>query len=145
MKFLNILLLVLILKWSWATVNGPSLVSEEIHISLKNELQKIISTSIANQIPSVNEIVFHKFWTESISDSKVKASFVYSFIDSSEAAEKAAVHFTGYAFLNKSVDSNATTGEAELEYWTLDEIKVHNTLIEYDKGITIKPSDDDEM
>lgn len=141
MKFLNLILLVLLLSWSWAVIQKRPLMHQEIHYSIQTELKTLIETSIKSQLPSAQNVQFTRFWTESLGNKKMKASFLYSFEDSAaEATEQAQLSFEGYAILNRSTESS---GDENVELWNLDELKIENNTIEYNNGVVITPGDDE--
>ncbi|MCH2533997.1 MAG: hypothetical protein MK008_06115 [Bdellovibrionales bacterium] len=141
MKFLNLILLVLLLSWSWAVIQKKPLMHQEIHYSIQTELKTLIETSIKSQLPSAQNVQFTRFWTESLGNKKMKASFLYSFEDSAaEVTEQAQLSFEGYAILNRSTESS---GDENVELWNLDELKIENNTIEYNNGVVITPGDDE--
>lgn len=141
MKFLNLILLVLLLSWSWAVIQKQPLMHQEIHYSIQTELKTLIETSIKSQLPSAQNVQFTRFWTESLGNKKMKASFLYSFEDSAaEPNEQAELSFEGYAILNRSTESS---GDENVELWNLDELKIENNTIEYNNGVVITPGDDE--
>lgn len=141
MKFLNLILLVLLLSWSWAVIQKRPLMHQEIHYSIQTELKTLIETSIKSQLPSAQNVQFTRFWTESLGNKKMKASFLYSFEDSAaEVSEQAQLSFEGYAILNRSTESS---GDENVELWNLDELKIENNTIEYNNGVVITPGDDE--
>lgn len=133
--------MVLLLSWSWAVIQKRPLMHQEIHYSIQTELKTLIETSIKSQLPSAQNVQFTRFWTESLGNKKMKASFLYSFEDSAaEAAEQAELSFEGYAILNRSTESS---GDENVELWNLDELKIENNTIEYNNGVVITPGDDE--
>lgn len=141
MKFLNLIILVLILSWSWAVIQKKPLMHQEIHYSIQSELRTLIESSIKSQLPSAQNVQFTKFWTENLGSKKIKASFLYSFEDAAtETADQAELSFEGYAILNRSAEAS---GNEDVELWNLDELKIENNTIEYNNGVVIKPGDDE--
>lgn len=141
MKFLNLVLLVFILSWSWAVMQKQPMVHQEIHYSIQTELKTLIENSIKTQLPTAQNVRFARFWTESMGASKIKASFLYSFEDAAtQASEQADLSFEGYAILNKSSENS---GDKDIEFWNLDELKIENNTIEYNNGVVITPGADE--
>ena len=133
--------MVLLLSWSWAVIQKKPLMHQEIHYSIQTELKTLIETSIKSQLPSAQNVQFTRFWTESLGNKKMKASFLYSFEDSAaEVTEQAQLSFEGYAILNRSTESS---GDENVELWNLDELKIENNTIEYNNGVVITPGDDE--
>ncbi|MCB0415331.1 MAG: hypothetical protein KDD50_13430 [Bdellovibrionales bacterium] len=135
MKFLNILLLLIVLTFTWKSFTGGMIVPEDVHVDLQDGIKKIITNYISEELPSADNIVFHKFWSESLGENKVKASFVYSFEDMDQDG-KSRTMIEGYAILNKDLRVNENNDE-EIEYWTFDELYILDQYIEYKEGLAV--------
>ncbi|MCB0386971.1 MAG: hypothetical protein KDD43_16375, partial [Bdellovibrionales bacterium] len=107
MKYLSLLVFLFAMQWSWSLVHDPSNVSEHIHLGIQDDLKRIISEYIQENLPSSKNLRFERFWTEAIKQDRVKASFIYSFEDDTEVVGPARVEIEGYAILNR----DSTTDE----------------------------------
>lgn len=120
--------------WSWSVIKAPALVPEDTHIGIQDDLKRVITEYIQENLPSAKDIRFDRFWTETLKESQVKASFAYSFEDG-ENADEARVGVEGHAILNRSKDD-----KSEYDVWSLDELYVLNNRINFKEGVTIKPA-----
>jgi hypothetical protein len=134
MKYLSVLLFICAMAWSWSYTHRERPITEQIHLSIQNDLKKLISEYIQKNLPNSNNLQFDRFWTESMSINKVKASFVYSFEDKTERAGNARVAIEGYAVLNRAQET------AESIEWNFDELVILNDHVDYQDPLQISPA-----
>ena len=136
MKYISLLVLFLVVYWSWGFQNMTLAVSEETHIDLQEDIRNIITEYIQENLPASQDLKFERLWTENITDNQVKASFSYSFNDPGEDIGPARVLIDGYAILNKKI-----TDDEEFEVWNFDELYILNNHIQFEEGesITVQP------
>ncbi len=139
MKYIHLVILTLFLSLTWNLVQSDQNVSELIHAEIQDDLKVLIGNYVASQVPNVKNINFKNIWSESLSDTKVKAHFKYSFDDETENIGKSGNLIDGFAILNKTDETQ--DGAA---VWTLDEIQILNNHVTFEQGITLSPNDDDE-
>lgn len=136
MKYLGMIVLVALLAWSWRLVNHESAISQIVHVSIQQDLKKIIADYIHENLPTAKDLRFDRFWTETVSKDRVKASFLYSFEDTAESTGPARVQIDGYAILNRdAVESNDQS-----ESWSFDELYILNNQVEFKEPLTITPA-----
>lgn len=138
MKFLSLLLILLAMQLSWAFIRTQPKVPESIHIGIQDDLKNIIQDYVQKNLPSSKDLVFQRFWTETLSEKKVRARFTYSFVDVNETSGNTTVEIDGYAILNKT---EKETDQAE--YWSFDELNILNNKIEFQQELRIAPKEDD--
>lgn len=143
MKYLSLFILLLLMSTSWSYINTPRGISEEAHAGLQDNLQEFITDYIHKELPSAKNLRFERMWTEEISDSKIKASFIYSFDDDSSVEKNTNVQINGYAILNKrppekNVDPNKNNGPS-YDTWSFDELHILNNHIRFTDGVLIHP------
>lgn len=135
MKYLSLFVLLLMMSTSWSFVNHRPEISEDVHVGIQDDLKRIITEYIQNNLPSAQNIRFEKMWTEKLKSSQVKASFIYSFEDASEDVGEARVLIDGYAIINREPAQQ----QDEIEYWSFDELYILNNHVQFKDGITITP------
>ena len=138
MKYLSLLVFLFAMQWSWSLVHDPSNVSEHIHLGIQDDLKRIISEYIQENLPSSKNLRFERFWTEAIKQDRVKASFIYSFEDDTEVVGPARVEIEGYAILNR----DSTTDE-EYDFWNFDELYILNNRIDFKEPIRVNGQGED--
>lgn len=136
MKYLSLLVFFFAMQWSWSLINDPSNVSEHIHVGIQDDLKRIISEYIQENLPNSKDLRFERFWTESLKKNQVKASFIYSFEDDSEGTGPARVQIEGYAILNR----DAATSE-EYDFWNFDELYILNNRIDFKEPVRVNTQD----
>lgn len=135
MKYLGLIVLIALMSWTWRLVNHESAISQEVHVSIQQDLKKIISDYITQNLPNSKGLRFDRFWTESLNKDKVKASFLYSFEDSTESTGPARVQIDGYAILNR----DKADSDEQKESWSFDELYILNNQVEFKEALTITP------
>ncbi|MBT4762613.1 MAG: hypothetical protein HOO06_13015 [Bdellovibrionaceae bacterium] len=130
MGFINIIIFVLILSWSWCVIDTPSAVSETTHVQVQKDLKDIISGYIESQLPNVKNISFKRFWTESLNQSQIKASFAYSFEDLSNTVGESKIEIAGFANLRLNIAKNS---------WDLESLDVASNHVEFKQPIVVAP------
>ena len=129
MRYLSLLVFVFAMYLSWRVVETPAAVPEATHILLQEDLKRIISEKIQEDLPSATEIEFDKFWTQNMKGDKVKASFMVSF-DLPEGANPARHGIQGQYVLSFDSKTNQWSGDGDFEY----------TQITFKNGVVIEPT-----
>lgn len=135
MKYLSLLLIVLSMFLSWKWLNSPRPIAEDVHVGIQQDLKRIITEYIQQNLPSSKNLRFERFWTESVDKNKVKASFLYSFEDTAAETGEARVQIDGYAILNRQ---DAPDQEEDFDIWSFDELFILNNQVEFKEPIQIK-------
>lgn len=130
MKIVSLLIFGAALIGSWAMVHAPRPVAESVHIGIQSDLKNIIAEYVQKNLPESKNLVFQKFWTETVNKDRVKASFSYSF-DNDSDGETANVEIQGTAILNK-VDENPETVT-----WSFDELTISDNKVTFSEPIQI--------
>lgn len=135
LKYLSWLVLLVAMTVSWRLTNREPAIGIDVHASLQREVSDIIRSYIKEKRPSVSEVRFHTLYTETLSPTKVRAVFKYSFSDELTDQEQSEQVFEGQAVLNK--DSSKTTDNETV--WSMDEMQTDNKSIVFKHGLEIKP------
>jgi len=141
MKFINMIILLGLLSYSWCLFNSPLTVSEEVQMNLQNHLKTIIFNYIDETLVNAKNIRFNKMTTESIDKNNIKALFKYSFEDGSDNAGVTVNQLTGYALLKKNLRISDDNPDAE-EYWDFESLRILNNDIEYKDGLKVDAKPD---
>lgn len=136
MKYLSLTILLFFVYFTWTISQQSADIPEETHLSLQEDLRKIITDYIKENLPNSKNLKFERLWTERANASQVKATFTYSFDDPGEDISPVRVLIDGYAILNKKQKQ-----DSEFEVWNFDELYILNNHIQFDEGesITIQP------
>ena len=140
MKYASLILIYFTMLGTWKVINQANPVSEVVHVGIQEDLKRVIENYIKENLPESKDLNFHRLWTELKAPNQVKATFMYSFADDGEESGKTRVEIEGYAILNRDKTKNDTT-----DVWSFDELYILNNHVIFDEGITITPSDSDEL
>lgn len=138
MKIVSVLVFAAAMVGSWILVHGQKPVSESVHAGIQSDLKQIIADYIQKNRPESKNIVFQRFWTETINPNKVKALFLYSFEDKTESGEMAEVTLEGSAILNK------TNETPEMATWSFDELKILGNAVTFTEPLQITAGEGDQ-
>ncbi len=136
MKYLSLIILLLLMSWSWKLTRLPVEIAEDTHMSLQDDLRTIITEYVTSNLPNSKNLKFERLWTEKANANQVKATFTYSFDDSDEDVPAARILIDGYAILNRKLQQ-----DDEYEVWNFDELYILNNHIQFDESetITVEP------
>lgn len=131
MKVVSVLIFAVALVGSWVAVHAKKPVSESVHIGIQNDLRNIITEYVQKNLPESKNLRFEKLWTETISKDRVKANFVYTFEDTSQAGNSALVEIHGSALLNKVEET------PEMATWSFDQLQILDNKVQFSEPIQI--------
>lgn len=136
MKFIGVIAFLLLMNWSWSLIHTEARTSEQVHVGIQNDMKRIITEYIQENLPNSSNIAFDKFWTEKVGEKKIKASFIYSFEDSNDDFGAAKVEVEGSAILSRAPDESS-----DYETWSFDELIIQDNKIEFKDGMKVDPSE----
>lgn len=138
MRYLSLVFIVFLMWWSWSIIKAPALLSEDTHIGIQEDLRRVITEYIIENLPGAEDIRFERFWTQTIKENKIKATFSYSFENPPSEGDhnKARIGVEGHAILNRSKEENSV-----YDVWNLDELYVLNNYVTFKEGVTIRPAE----
>jgi hypothetical protein len=139
MKYIGILSLVALLSWSWWIIHHEVAVPQQVHVGIQQDLKKIIADYIQQNLPNSKDLRFDRFWTQTLNKDRVKASFLYSFDDTTNDQSHARVQIDGYAILNRDKGES----DEQKDTWSFDELYIMNNQIEFKDPLVINPGKGD--
>jgi hypothetical protein len=135
MKYISAFVFLAAMYWSWGLVHRNQPISEEVHVSLQNEVKRFITEYIQSQLPNSRNLRFERFWTETMDKNKVKAIFTYSYDDANDEVGETRTQIEGYVILHKnSEDVNNID-------WTKEEPVILNNTIDYRDPLRVSPKE----
>ncbi len=126
MKYLSVLLFSTALIWTWFLIHSEPAVSFETHFGIQEKMGVVISEAIAKKKPTASEIKIERIWTEVIGDSKIKAHFIYSFKDNSDAGAVTS-QIQGEGILERQ-----PVDETGADRWSLSHVQTTNDVIQFE-------------
>lgn len=133
MKYLSVLIFIGTMYWTWGLARNQGPLTQQVHVGIQEELKHLIADYIQQNVPNSKNLQFDRFYTETLTDNKVKASFTYSFEDQNESVGETRVQIEGFAVLNRS---NETPDNIE---WSFDELVILNNQVDYKDPIKVTP------
>lgn len=134
MRYLSLLFVIVIMYWSWAFIKAPLEIPETTHINIQDDIRMMIEGTIFKQLPSATNFKFDRFWTKSISNNQIVATFSFSFENTAEKVDPARYGVEGDATLNYN---------AESRLWDVDNFRFINNEIIFKDGVIFRPSPGD--
>lgn len=132
MRYVSLLIFILAMGLTWRMVETPAAVPEATHVLIQEDLKRIISEKIAEDLPSAQAIQFDRFWTQNLKGDRVKASFLVSF-DLPDSKEPARHGIQGQYVLTFDAKTGQWSGDGDFEY----------TQISFKNGVVISPTGSD--
>ena len=134
MRYICLIFVLFLMWWTCSVAHTPPLLTEDTHIGIQEDLKRVISDYISENLPNANNLIFEKFWTESLRENQVKAIFSYSFDDASQSSGTtiARVGIEGRAILNRIRQE-----DSDFDIWSLDELHVDNNKISFKDGLIV--------
>lgn len=144
MKYLSVVLLALLMIWTWFIVHIEPSVSFETHADMQNQLANLIIDTIKSKKPQSSGIQINSLWTEPVSSDKgqkVKAHFSYRYHEPTTEGGMTESVINGTLDLNKKSED-----QSGLEKWTISKVHTTNSSLTFDESyvITIGDSPEDE-
>lgn len=134
MKYLSVLLFLGLMYWTWDLSRSETPISQQVHVGIQDELKRLISDYIQQNLPTSHDLRFDRFYTEAMDEkNKVKANFTYSFEDDSAEIGGTRVQIEGFAVLNRLSETDKKSD------WSFDELTILNNEVNFKDPIKITP------
>lgn len=139
MKIISLVVFLIALVSSWFLAHREVPIPESVHMGIQNDLKQVIADYVQKNLPNSKNLAFKKFWTETLANNKVKATFAYTFDDTNDKSGSIGMLIEGYAILNKVSES------AESMEWSFDELHISNNSVEFKEPLIVnsKPGSDE--
>jgi hypothetical protein len=133
MKYLALIFFAVALAWTWNIVHKDPQVSFETHSGIQEKLAVLIIDTIKSKKPTATDIVVENVWTEFVGENKVKAHFLYSFKEPSEAGMITS-QIKGETTLERQPDDGSG-----LDRWQLGKVQTTSDVVVFDDGLLVTP------
>lgn len=144
MKFINLVLLIVVLGYTWCWFNEDPAVPQSVHMDIQNDVKKYISDYVETHLPLASKVSFKTFYTELIDNQNMKAHFTYSFTESSLENEPTTMTLTGFALLNvERVDQMGPNYQEQR--WKIHDIFIPTKELEYHEPLKVHPLDEQDQ
>jgi hypothetical protein len=132
MRYLSLGIFILAMYLSWSLIEAPAAVPEATHVLIQEDLKRIISEKIQEDLPNAGGVKFDRFYTENMKGDRVKASFVVSFDvpEEGESEESTRHGIQGSYLLTYDSAADRWSGDGKFEY----------TQITFKTGAVVQPT-----
>lgn len=137
MKYLALIVFAVALAWTWNIVHKDPQVSFETHSGIQEKLSILINDTIKAKKPTATDIVVENVWTEIVGENKVKAHFLYSFKEPTDAGVITS-QIKGETTLERQPDDGSG-----LDRWQLGKVQTTSDAIVFDDGLLVTPGLED--
>lgn len=129
MKYINLLILIIIVFATQYLVTTPEAVSLETHSRMQIEIREIIEKALQDNIPNVNDFKLMRVQSEVIDTDNVKLNFTYSYkiVDVTQGSSK--TENSGHVLLKRIQDNQ----------WSFESAQINDQKIEFSDPIVITP------
>ena len=134
MKYISLIIFILALAWTWHVVHTESDISLETHASMQEQVAQIIVSSIKAKRPSATDVVIEKIWTETVSPTKVRAKYIYSFKDTTESGA-AISEISGEGTLERQPDDGSGK-----DHWKFTKDSATNEAVQFEDATVVTGS-----
>lgn len=133
MKYFSVIFFAVALAVTWNVIHSKPDVSFETHSGIQEKLAELIKNSILAKKPGATDVVIEKIWTEMITADKVKASFIYSYKNSSDEGP-VTTRISGQGNLERKNTSG------EMNHWVLTNFETTTDNIEFNDATLVTGS-----
>lgn len=129
MRYISLLLFVFAMYLSWQVAESPAAIPESTHVLIQEDLKRIITEKIQQELSTAKDIQFDRFWSQNVKGDKVKANFTVSFeLDDGNDSTRHGIQ--GQYLLTLDKGTNQWSGDGDFEY----------TQITFKNGVVIEPT-----
>lgn len=136
MSFLQTVLLVFVLSWSWCAFKPKPGVSDVEHTQMQFQVKGFIKDYVMKNSPEAENIQFSELWSENLKTGRIKVHFKYTIVEKSEASNSANVDLSGAITLSKDLTS-------ETNQWNMEGLQLKDETIQFNEPLVVEPGDDD--
>lgn len=133
-KIMSFVIFAAALIWTWNLIHSSNGISFETHSGIQMQLAKVIESALAKVKPAATEFKIQKIWTETLTDTKVRAVFSYSFLETTDNNEKTEQNVEGEAVLHREPTENAQN-----ENWIIQSVKTTAGKVIFNEGSVVTP------
>ncbi len=132
MKFFSVFIFAIALVITWNLSRQEKTYAEQVHFSVQQQLKAILAESIQEQLPTVTELRFERFWTQALGEDQILAQFTYSLVDPAGATGPARLYFEGESLLYRD-----HSGAGDAPVFSFENISVSNSHIEFSEPLKV--------
>lgn len=133
MKYLSLVLILLLVGFTWHVSHRERLIEYSIHSDIQNDVAAIIEAAVMQQLSSVKKVNFDRLYSETIDPSTVRVHFQYRFSNIEQTNEEVESQIRGSAMVQRDPNN--------FMQWVLSKIDLEGSSVEFKEGtvITVDP------
>lgn len=137
-KIVSLVIFAAALFWTWNIIHSTPAIGFETHSGIQMKLADMIKETVMAKKPTAKNFHITRLWTESLSDTKVRAVFSYQFSDTVENNETTEQTVEGEAVLFREPKD-----ESNQDRWVLQSVRTTNDIVTFSEGLVVTPNDDE--
>lgn len=134
-KIMSLIVFTAALFWTWNIIHSTAAVGFETHSGIQEKLAFLIQQTVMEKKPTAKNFKIKRLWTESLSETKVRAVFAYEFSEPSEGGGDT----TEQTVEGEAVLFREPQDESKLDRWTLQSVRTTNDIITFNEGLVVTP------
>ncbi|MGZ3744916.1 MAG: hypothetical protein ACXWRE_00990 [Pseudobdellovibrionaceae bacterium] len=133
-KIVSLIVFTAALFWTWNIIHSSAAIGFETHSGIQEKMALLIRQTVMEKKPDAKNFKIKRLWTESLSDTKVRAVFSYEFSEAVEGGDSTAQTVEGEAILFREPEDGS-----KLDRWTLQSVRTTNDTITFSEGLVVTP------
>lgn len=134
-KIISAVIFIAALSWTWCLVHSPAEVDSETHSGIQAQMAELIKTTLATKKPTATDLKIRQLYTENMNENKIKAIYIYSYVDAGTEGSAQLQTVQGEAVLHRS--PSETEG---VDQWVFQSVKNTGDTVAFAEGSTISPN-----
>lgn len=136
-KIVSLIIFTAALFWTWNIIHSSPAIGFETHSGIQEKLAELIKETVMAKKPNAQNFKISRLWTESQSDTKVRAVFAYQFSEAVEGGEMTEQTVEGEAILFREPHE-----EGGPDRWTLQNVRTTSDIVTFNEGLVVTPGSD---
>ncbi|MBK9323096.1 MAG: hypothetical protein IPM97_09195 [Bdellovibrionaceae bacterium] len=133
-KIISLIVFTTSLVWTWTLIHSSQAIGFETHSGIQEKLAQMIQQTVLSKKPNAKSFKVVRLWTESLSDTKVRAIFAYEFSEAADDNEKTEQTVEGEAILFREPKD-----ETNVDKWVLQSVRTTNGSVTFTEGLIVTP------
>ncbi len=133
-KIISLIVFTTTLVWTWNIIHSSQAIGFETHSGIQEKLAEMIKQTVLTKKPNAKNFRIARLWTESLSDTKVRAVFAYEFSEVVEGNENTEQTVEGEAVLFREPKD-----ETNIDKWVLQSVRTTNDTVTFTEGMIVTP------
>jgi hypothetical protein len=138
-KIVSLIIFTAALAWTWNIIHSTQAIGFETHSGIQEKLAEMIKQTVMAKKPNAKNFRISRLWTESLSETKVRAVFAYEFSETVDGNESTEQTVEGEAVLFREPKD-----ETNMDKWVLQSVRTTNDTVTFSEGLVVTPETAEE-